>query len=194
MKILNISIIKNDSKPAFSLASASDLSSYGFFQRSSVQEFINFFATTICERTPTGQRQSVEQQGMFGHVHSRPEGVALMIVTDAEYPSRVAFTLLTKIGDDFIAQIPKTQWRKDVGFLPLQNYLTQYQDPHKADPMMRVQKELDETKIVMHKTIESVLERGEKLDNLVNRSEQLSAQSKLFYKSAKKTNSCCGVM
>jgi synaptobrevin family protein YKT6 len=37
-----------------------------------------------------------------------------------------------------------------------------------------------------HKTIESVLERGEKLDSLVDRSNALSAQSKMFYKSAKK--------
>ena len=51
---------------------------------------------------------------------------------------------------------------------------------------MRVQVELDETKIVLHKTIESVLERGEKLDSLVERSDALSAQSKMFYKTAKK--------
>ena len=37
-----------------------------------------------------------------------------------------------------------------------------------------------------HKTIESVLQRGEKLDNLVDRSNQLSMQSKAFYKTAKK--------
>ena len=39
---------------------------------------------------------------------------------------------------------------------------------------------------IQHKTIESVLERGEKLDNLVERSTALSAQSKMFYKTAKK--------
>jgi synaptobrevin homolog YKT6 len=52
---------------------------------------------------------------------------------------------------------------------------------------MRVQAELDETKIILHKTIESVLERGEKLDNLVERSDALSAQSRMFFKQAKKT-------
>lgn len=46
---------------------------------------------------------------------------------------------------------------------------------------MKIQKELDETKIVLHKTIESVLERGEKIDNLVAKSDGLSSQSKLFY-------------
>ena len=42
--------------------------------------------------------------------------------------------------------------------------------------------------IIQHKTIESVLERGEKLDNLVERSNALSAQSKMFYKTAKKVS------
>ena len=32
--------------------------------------------------------------------------------------------------------------------------------PQQADSIMKIQKELDETKIVLHKTIESVLERG----------------------------------
>jgi synaptobrevin family protein YKT6 len=39
-----------------------------------------------------------------------------------------------------------------------------------------------------------VLQRGEKLDDLVAKSSDLSAQSKMFYKSAKKQNSCCIVM
>jgi hypothetical protein len=51
---------------------------------------------------------------------------------------------------------------------------------------MKVQQELDETKVVLHKTIESVLQRGEKLDQLVERSDALSAQSRMFYKTAKK--------
>jgi synaptobrevin family protein YKT6 len=59
---------------------------------------------------------------------------------------------------------------------------------------IQIQKELDETKIVLHKTIESVLERGEKIDSLVAKSDGLSAQSKMFYQSAKKQNSCCTVM
>lgn len=42
-----------------------------------------------------------------------------------------------------------------------------------------------------HNTIEAVLQRGEKLDDLVSKSEGLSMQSKAFYKTARKTNSCC---
>lgn len=71
-------------------------------------------------------------------------------------------------------------------------HLKKYQTPQEADPMMKVQNELDETKIVLHNTIEAVLQRGEKLDDLVAKSEGLSMSSKTFYKTAKKTNSCCG--
>ena len=66
------------------------------------------------------------------------------------------------------------------------------QDPNTADSMTKVQNELDETKIILHNTIAAVLDRGEKLDDLVAKSEGLSMQSKTFYKTAKKTNSCCG--
>ena len=59
--------------------------------------------------------------------------------------------------------------------------MVKYQDPQQADSIMRIQKELDETKIVLHKTIESVLQRGEKIDDLVAKSDGLSAQSKMFY-------------
>lgn len=64
----------------------------------------------------------------------------------------------------------------------LKQYLAKYQDPQQADSIMKIQKELDETKIVLHKTIESVLQRGEKIDDLVAKSDGLSSQSKMFYR------------
>lgn len=64
----------------------------------------------------------------------------------------------------------------------LKDYIQRYQDPHQADSIMKIQRELDETKIVLHKTIESVLERGEKIDDLVAKSDGLSKQSKMFYR------------
>lgn len=68
------------------------------------------------------------------------------------------------------------------------------QDPAQADKLTKIQRDLDETKIVLHKTIESMLERGEKLENLVDKSSDLSLASQMFYKQARKTNSCCKMM
>jgi synaptobrevin family protein YKT6 len=60
--------------------------------------------------------------------------------------------------------------------------------------LTKIKKELEETKLILHQTIQSVLEKGEKLDELVVKSDGLSAQSKMFFTQAKKQNSCCVVM
>jgi synaptobrevin family protein YKT6 len=64
MKIFSVTVIQIDSKPSKILASEYELSSFGYFQRGSIQEFMNFFSKTLAERTPNpGDRQSVENQG-----------------------------------------------------------------------------------------------------------------------------------
>jgi len=180
------------------LSSASDLSTFSFYQRGSVGEFMSFFTKTIVERTPQGQRQSIEENNYTAHVYNRggAEQLAAVIIADQEYPVRPAFSLLTKILEDFIAKIPQSSFSTPaaINFPEINTYLQKYQDPRQADAIMKVQQELDETKIVLHKTIESVLQRGEKINDLVDRSNALSAQSKMFYKTAKKQNSCCLIM
>jgi synaptobrevin family protein YKT6 len=69
--------------------------------------------------------------------------------------------------------------------------LASAQDPVAADKLTKIQKDLDETKVILHQTIDSVLRRGEKLDTLVDKSADLSLASQMFYKQARKTNSCC---
>lgn len=199
MKIYYIGVLKGGSD-AVELCKAKDVSSFSFFERGSVEQFMTFFSTTIAARTEKGQRQSIEEGNYMGHVYVRQEGLAGVVISDKEYPVRVSFSILNKVLDEYLAQHPKHEWenatnanKQSLGleFAPLELYLKRYQDPHQADALLRVQQELDETKIVLHKTIESVLQRGEKLDTLVDKSEALSASSKMFYAQAKKTNSCC---
>ena len=45
------------------LANATNLDSFGYFQRSTVREMLVFVSRTIVKRTQPGQRQSVEHQG-----------------------------------------------------------------------------------------------------------------------------------
>lgn len=76
------------------------------------------------------------------------EGV---IICDHEYPVRPAFSLLTKLLDDFTAKIPQSSFGNPsaINFPEVTTYLEKYQDPRKADAIMKVQQELDETKIVL---------------------------------------------
>ena len=64
-----------------------------------------------------------------------------------------------------------------------------------ADQSVAVlRQELEQTKLVLHETIEAALERGQKIDDLIVKSNDLSGSSKMFYKTAKKQNQCCSFM
>ena len=123
---------------------------------------MSFFAGQVAERTRPGQRQDVEEKGT---THG---------------------TLARSLSNSTVRlHLPRLQ--------PLRRRLRHHNHRFRipqacrssaslqADSIMKIQKELDETKIVLHKTIESVLERGEKIDTLVQKSDGLSAQSKMFY-------------
>ncbi|XP_055325636.1 synaptobrevin homolog YKT6 [Sitodiplosis mosellana] len=195
VKLFALSVFYKGSSEARLLKSAYDLQSFSFFQRGSVQEFIGFASRTIVERTQLATRQSVKQDVYMCHVYVRGDSLSAVLIADHEYPQRVAHTLITKVLDDFTAKIPTELWatssESGIDFGTLAAYLAKYQDPREGDALTRIQDDLDETKIILKNTIEAVLDRGEKLDDLVEKSQQLSFQSKTFYKTAKKTNSCC---
>ncbi|RDX78491.1 VAMP-like protein YKT61, partial [Mucuna pruriens] len=147
MKITALLVLKctgEGSDPVI-LVNASDVSHFGYFQRSSVREFIVFVGRTVAKRTPQGQRQSVQHEEYKVHSYNR-NGLCALGFMDDHYPIRSAFSLLN-------------------------------QDPAEADKLLKIQRELDETKIILHQTIDSVLARGEKLDSLVEKSSDLSAAS-----------------
>lgn len=154
-----------------------------------------FASKTIVERTTPCSRQSVKQDVYMCHVYVRSDNLTAILIADHEYPQRVAHTLLTKILDDFTQKVPNDIWAvgndNTIAFTLLPGYLSKYQDPRQADALTKIQDDLDETKIILKNTIEAVLDRGEKLDDLVTKSEDLSNASKAFYRTAKKTNSCC---
>ena len=146
---------------------------------------MTLFSKTVAERTRPGQRQDVEEQDKTFHAYARTEGVCGIIISDKDYPALVAHQLLSKCLDEFLSQHPRSSFSSPnpaaLPFPQLKEYIVKYQDPSQADSVMKIQRELDETKIVLHKTIESVLERGEKIDSLVEKSNDLSSQSRMFY-------------
>ncbi len=86
-------------------------------------------------------------------------------------------------------------WTKSsANFNVLESYLTKYQNPKEADAMTKMQTDIDETKIILHNAISGILQRGEKLDDIVKMAEDMSTQSKVFYKTARKTNQCCHLL
>ncbi|GJX80406.1 VAMP-like protein YKT61 [Tanacetum coccineum] len=124
-------------------------------------------------------RETLEEQARA----EKENGLCVVGFMDDHYPVRSAFSVLNQVIDEYqkkhgdswkTVQADKTdQWPY------LNDALARFQNPAEADKLLKIQRELDETKIILHKTIDSVLERGEKLDSLVEKSSDLSAASQL---------------
>lgn len=195
VKLYSICVLYKGTESTRTLKSAYDLQQFGYFQRGSIQEFMAFTSKIITERSNPCSRQSIKEQEYMCHVYVRADNLTGVAISDHEYLYRVAHNMLNKVLDDFAAKVPSHLWPNTeeslVPYPDLPATLALWQNPRDADSLTRVQEEVEETKIILHNAFTAVLERGEKLDDLVSKSENLSSQSKMFYKTAKKTNSCC---
>ena len=152
-----------------------NLSRFGFFQKNTVSEFMDFMSKTLIEET-LDNTFSVVKDNYKITVFRTPNN-SYSVITDLEYPDRLLYQLynnLTKHND-------------------LEQLFKEYSNPE-IDKFTLINKELDETKQILHKTIENVLNRGSKLDDLINATDDLSNTSKIFYKQSKKMNSCCVIL
>lgn len=196
MRLLSIHIFKWRQENPILLGSATELSFLGFIQRRVLREHINFNSRMICGRANPGDRSAVHLENNQGicYIAIHPNTFAVTVVCDPEYPQRVAFALILEIINAFLQS--GINWENitkdtDLKFAPLDNYIRQYQNPAEADKLTRIQKELDDITSIMHKNIDELLKRGETLENLMQKSQDLSTVSYDFYNRAKKNNQCC---
>merc|ERR1711934_705418 len=170
MPVFSVVLFKWAESGPVQLVSAYELGSFGFFQRGTAREACLFVSREVVGRSQKGDRHTVENKKHFCHVYVKQTGLAGAVVTDGEYPQRVAFSLLLKalegfenaLGDSW-TQVTADQSKT----MPQIDALIQkYQDPSEADDIMKIQKDLDETKHVLVKSIDQLLERGERYGGL----------------------------
>mmetsp|Transcript_16883 Transcript_16883/g.31969 ORF Transcript_16883/g.31969 Transcript_16883/m.31969 type:complete len:202 (-) Transcript_16883:262-867(-) len=198
MKILAIAVMRQDAetKEPVALARVEDLSCFSYFTRGTIREHLSFALRTVASRTKPGFRQTVGLKDIefVCHVHVRSNNIVGLVVADEEYPVRVAFSMITDIVNKYIQAVPKWQEIKtDQKAEPefMKEALEKYQNPKEADKVLKIQQTVDEIKSIMHKNIDDILKRGETLDALMEKSNDLSSTSVAFFKTAKKQNQCC---
>eukprot|EP00916_Digyalum_oweni_P011539 GHVL01019232.1.p1 GENE.GHVL01019232.1~~GHVL01019232.1.p1 ORF type:complete len:202 (-),score=31.28 GHVL01019232.1:39-644(-) len=198
MTLLSIIISKclyGDTSPVL-LSCAYDVSSMKFYQKKSAQEGMRFITRLIVPRVDIGSRDVIEHDGNYCFCLRWLDGLAVVMVSDDEYPERVAFTCLVNCYESFKEKIPKNEWintEKDnqINFTnELESFLAAYQDPSKLDKVVECSEAIERANQAVHKSVKSVLLRGESIGRLVDKSEDLSDKSKMFYKTTKKLKCC----
>jgi synaptobrevin family protein YKT6 len=182
MKIYSIIVFQKKEGILEISNSAYDVSDISFFKRGGIKEFLNFFSKTIATNTQSFQRLCVPEKEYL--MYSTNSGdLTVSIITDKDYSQRVIFNLSDKVIQD-----------KRIGVLNLDQIIEKYQNPSDVDNILKIQKDIKITKCVMVDNIDKALARGERIDDLIARSDDLSQASKDFYKSADKLNSSCCVI
>jgi synaptobrevin family protein YKT6 len=123
------------------------------------------------------------------HLYVRLDGLTGVVITDNKYPERIAQTLINKMLFEYDANNKD----KTKIYNIIESLFNTYQDIKEADKITKIQSTLDEIKDIMHKNIEQVMNRGEKIDDLVIKSNELSEASKIFFNSGRrlKRKYCC---
>lgn len=133
--------------------------------RSTAREFLLVCHHIFHDRITENERHTIEHSKYSFHLF-RVGAEGYTIVTDKDYPTRTAFLLIRRLRQGEY----------------LDNIVKSFQKPYHVDCIAKIQHELDETMVIVHRNIDAILEKGEKLDDLVEKSERLSRSSNAFYK------------
>lgn len=211
VQIHSLAILKTDptSNKSFILSSHIESTSwFTYFYMDTLTEFVTFFSRLLCDRTKQGMRQQVQgEKGMMGYVHKRSDGLCAVLITDSDYPLRVAFDIVRKVlydFGDFLSEQLSTQKTSSLALnrdqclsaynSKLKELVNKCQDPTKVDSMLKLKKEIESTKEVLHVALEKLLERGETIDSLVAQTEDLSDSGKEFYRRARQSACPCSIL
>lgn len=133
------------------------------------------------------------------HTFHHPDGLFAALVSSPKYDLVAAQMIMNKSLEQFLEEHPRHEWQSGTKtfYAPKidgENICTKFKDPSQINKIAGIQKDLDETMDTLRKAIQQTTVRGEHLDSLFQKSENLNTTSKMFYQQAKKQNSCCVLM
>ena len=193
-------IRKDYGTKAYLLTQAYDITNLPFIARvtGSGIELLKFTARTLVERTCPGSPTACNEDNFMCWTYVRNDGLGGVVITDDKYPQRIAFDLIHKCMIKYETKDTSWDWStiendrvNNEVCNDMLELIQKYKEPTKADSLENCRNEIDKTKIKLYKSIDLILERGEKIDTLADKSADLSNKSKNFAKKAKKLNSWC---
>eukprot|EP00826_Nyctotherus_ovalis_P022792 TRINITY_DN175_c0_g1_i5.p2 TRINITY_DN175_c0_g1~~TRINITY_DN175_c0_g1_i5.p2 ORF type:complete len:203 (-),score=70.98 TRINITY_DN175_c0_g1_i5:80-688(-) len=201
MRLIALHVYKWNETEAVLLAAAYELNMLWFYQRSVARDHVLHNSRLVATRMKPGQRGCIDLEEGKAKCYAlcTPDKLCVTAVTDTEYPERAAFGVLYELSLDFIKTFkgnPAVISPKDdlkLEYKKIEEFLAKWQKPEENDKLIVIEKELQSVTEMMRKNLEDMLKKGEKLDELMEKSKDLNGISISFYKKAKKNNQCCSL-
>jgi synaptobrevin homolog YKT6 len=168
------------------LAAAYYLQNFNAFTRGSAKEILQFVSAQVVSHSKPGDRHGVIHKEHFCHVIIKQDQLAIAICTDKDYPQQVVNSLMLKCLDIFLNS-HGDKWQTITSDTDLPTIQLA-----EADPLLRINRDLKDTRDILIKSIDQLLEREEKLTDVLDKAERLSFQSRLFMQTA--DDRCCRLL
>ncbi|KAL6061318.1 Vesicle-associated membrane protein 711 [Balamuthia mandrillaris] len=134
-------------------------------------------------------RKSYAAQNTIFHYMVDDGGLIFLCMADADSGHRIPFSFLEDIRSRFTSQFGRAGYQTatensldDAFSRTLQQQMHFFNTDKEADQIRRVRGEIDAVKEVMVQNIDKVLERGEKIEVLVDQTNKLQSKSYTFKK------------
>jgi len=154
--------------------------------KQSLQEMCRFIARELSQRIDPVSMASLTHKNNYGHVYKQMDGLTVVVITDLEYPPRAAHGVIRDVFRTFGDEVKTSEWSQaqddEIKFNKQLNQILQNYKQPKQDKIEQVQLEIENSKKIVIQSIDKILENMDKVDTLVEKSNDLSDTSRMFYK------------
>eukprot|EP00092_Neocalanus_flemingeri_P002076 GFUD01002215.1.p1 GENE.GFUD01002215.1~~GFUD01002215.1.p1 ORF type:complete len:220 (-),score=65.77 GFUD01002215.1:143-802(-) len=140
----------------------------------------------VLVKIPPGDGKMSYSHGEFFYHYTSKQGIITLAISDSSFDQGTVFSFLDAVFDKFrlqygsraqtaIAYAMNTEFS-----LVIANEMKRANTKEEPDKISTLQDEVNQVKDIMVANIDVIMERGEKLDLLVDKTENLSANSSTF--------------
>lgn len=143
-------------------------------------------------------KMSIESNPYVFH-YMIEDGICYLTLTDKSYPKRLAFLFLEDVAKEFVDELKREHGDKWLNVVEtvgrqyafikfdrvIQKRRRDYSDPNSTSNMKKLNDDLHTIHNIMRKTIDDVIDRGSKLEDVSEISKNLADESKKYKWGAK---------
>lgn len=157
-----------------------NLEDFSFFETFGLKEKIENSAKSIIKTITTKGIYQINEKIIHREftIYGSWYDTYCIVITDKDYPSHLSLELLQLLN-------------KNNSNTELTKLFDTYQNPLNIDKITLIQKELEDTKLVIYDSIDKLINRGEELNTLTDKTEILARESETFRIEATRMNECC---
>ena len=149
-------------------------------------------SSSILKKVQPNSRATFDYEGQYYFHYINESGVTYMMMCEAGYPKEVAFSFLESLKKEFLSSFGNVDFStvppRSLNFRDkIQFYIDEYnsQKEKKKDQIGMLKESLIDTKNELLQASDILNERGEKINLIVKKADQLSTDSNTYYTSAK---------